>query len=133
MAEYMMVSDSLNIKDGFVINIGVDYDLVVRPNFVARDVLLNCNIKIQEYLDVQKRSINQPINLTELYRQLDLVKGVQTVKKVEITNKVGGDYSQYGYDVKGATKNNIVYPSYDPSIFEIKFPDTDIRGRVTSL
>lgn len=133
MAEYMMVSDSLNIKDGFVINIGVDYDLVVRPNFVARDVLLNCNIKIQEYLDVQKRSINQPINLTELYRQLDLVKGVQTVKKVEITNKAGGDYSQYGYDVKGATKNNIVYPSYDPSIFEIKFPDTDIRGRVTSL
>lgn len=133
MAEYMMVSDSLNIKDGFIINIGVDYDLVVRPNFVARDVLLNCNIKIQEYLDVQKRSINQPINLTELYRQLDLVKGVQTVKKVEITNKAGGDYSQYGYDVKGATKNNIVYPSYDPSIFEIKFPDTDIRGRVTSL
>ena len=127
------MSDSLNIKDGFIINIGVDYDLIIRPDYIARDVILNCNLKIQEYFSTQRRSINQPINLTDLYRQLDLVKGVQTVQKIEITNKAGGNYSAYGYDVKGATKNNIIYPSYDPSIFEVKYPDTDIRGRVTSL
>ena len=64
---------------------------------------------------------------------LDQVKGVQTVKTVQIENKVGGNYTQYGYDVKGATKDNVVYPSYDPSIFEVKYPNTDIEGRVTTM
>ena len=65
--------------------------------------------------------------------ELDRVKGVQTVQSIQVTNKVGGSYSQYGYDIKGATRNNTVYPSYDPCIFEVKFPDTDIIGRVTTL
>jgi len=42
-------------------------------------------------------------------------------------------YSQYSYDTKGATRNNVVYPSYDPCIFEIKYPDVDIKGRTTTL
>ena len=31
-----------------------------------------------------------------------------------------------------ATKNKIIYPSQDPAIFEVKFPDKDIRGKVVS-
>lgn len=133
LAEYMMLSDSLNIKDAFVVNIGINYDLIIRPNFIARDVLLNCNLLLEDYFNTGRRSINQPINLTDLYRELDKVKGVQTVQKIEVVNKQGGNYSQYSYDVKGATKNNIVYPSYDPSIFEVKFPKNDIKGRITTL
>jgi hypothetical protein len=64
---------------------------------------------------------------------LDQEPGVQTVQKVEIENKVGGDYSQYAYDILGATRTNVVYPSYDPMIFEVKYPDTDIKGRITTL
>jgi len=97
------------------------------------DVLLNCNLKIQEYFKIQKRNINQPINLSDLYKELDKVPGVQTVQSIQINNKASGNYSQYAYDVKGATKNNVVYPSYDPCIFEIKYPETDIKGRTTSL
>ena len=58
---------------------------------------------------------------------------MQTVKNVEITNIAGGNYSQFEYDVKGATKDNVVYPSYDPCIFEVKFPNKDIEGRVITL
>ena len=78
-------------------------------------------------------TINQPINLSNIYTLLDKVKGVQTVKSIIIENKTGTNYSQYAYDIKGATKNNIIYPSYDPSVFEIKFPNTDIEGRITTL
>ena len=84
---------------------------------------------MQDYFKVSKRSINQPINLSEIAVMLDKVKGVQTVQKIEIINLNGGNYSTYGYDVKGATKNNIVYPSLDPCIFEVKFPNEDIKGR----
>ena len=133
LSQYKLITDAVNIKDAFIVNIGVRYEIVVLPNFTGRDVLLSCTQALQDYFRIEKWSINQSINLSALYTLLDRVKGVQTVQNIEIDNKVGGNYSQYGYDVKGATKNNIVYPSYDPCIFEIKFPDTDIVGRVTSL
>lgn len=133
MSQYMPITDSLSIRDAFIVNIGVIYDIIVRPDFAGRDVLLECNLKIQEYFAPTKVGINQPINLSNIYRILDRVKGVQTVKKVEITNKSGGNYSEFGYDIAGATKDNIVYPSYDPCIFELKYPEQDIKGRVTKL
>ena len=133
MSQYMPITDSLSIRDAFIVNIGVVYDIIVRPDFAGRDVLLECNLKIQEYFAPTKVGINQPINLSNLYRLLDRVKGVQTVKKIEITNKSGGNYSEFGYDIAGATKDNIVYPSYDPCIFELKYPEQDIKGRVTKL
>ena len=73
------------------------------------------------------------INLSKIYTLIDNVKGVQTVKTVTVVNKTQGVYSEYAYDTEGATKDNIVYPSYDPCIFEVKFPDEDIEGRVTTL
>ncbi len=133
LSQYRMLTDAVNIKDAFIVNIAVKYDILILPNYTGRDVLLACTQALQDYFKVEKWSINQPINLSTLYTLLDRVKGVQTVQNIEIENKVGGLYSQYGYDTKGATKNNIVYPSYDPCIFEVKYPDTDITGRVTSL
>lgn len=133
LSQYMMLTDSLNIKDAFIVNIGIKYDIILRPNFVGRDVLKRCSDELIEYFNIEKWSINQPINISKLYTLLDRIKGVQTVQKIEILNKQGGNYSQYAYDIKGATRNNIVYPSYDPCIFEIKYPLLDIEGRITSL
>jgi hypothetical protein len=133
LSEYMILTDALNIKDAFIVNIGVNFDIIVKPDFPGRDVLLACTNLIQDYFNITKWSINQPINLSSIYTLLDQVKGVQTVQKVEVVNKVGGVYSQYAYDIQGATRNNIVYPSYDPCIFEVKFPNTDINGRITTL
>ena len=129
LAEFMLITDSINLKDAFVVNIGVNYEIKIRPNYASRDVILNCNLELQEYFKISKRNINQPINLSEVSVILDKVKGVQTVQKLEIVNINGGNYSEYGYDVIGATKNNTVYPSLDPCIFEIKFPNEDIKGR----
>ena len=86
-----------------------------------------------DYFDIAKWNINQPINLSSIYTLLDKIKGVQTVQNVQIVNKTGGSYSQYAYDIEGATRTNIVYPSYDPMIFEVKSPQNDIRGRVVPL
>jgi len=133
LSEYMIMTDAINIKDAFVVNIGVTFDIITKPNFVGRDVLLICTGLLKDYFSIAKWNINQPINISSLYTLLDQVKGVQTVQKVELVNIVGGNYSQYAYDMKGATKNNIVYPSYDPMIFEVKYPNLDIKGRITII
>ncbi len=77
--------------------------------------------------------VNEPIILKDIYVMLDRIDGVQTVKNISITNKYGPNYSIYAYDIPGATQNNVIYPSVDPMIFEVKYPDSDIKGRVVSL
>ena len=133
LSQYMILTDALNLKDAFVVNLELDFDIIVQPNYIGRDVLVSCTDRLKDYFNITKWSINQPINISSLYTLLDQVKGVQTVQKIKLVNKVGGVYSQYAYDLDGATRNNILYPSYDPMIFEIKYLDTDIKGRITTL
>jgi len=135
LSEYRIIGDTVSIKDGFVINIGVDFEIITLPNFNSNEVLSRCITELQNYFAIDNWTFNQPILLKELFINLDKVKGVQTVKDVYITNKTGValGYSEYAYDLQRATQNNIIYPSLDPSVFEVKYPDTDIRGRVVSL
>jgi hypothetical protein len=132
---YRMVNDSITIKDAFIINIGVNFDIIVLPNFNSNEVLVQCLVALQDYFAIDKWQINQPIVLRDIYILLDRIEGVQTVKNISITNKVGTSlgYSQYSYDTAGATSGNVVYPSLDPMIFEVKYPNTDIQGRVVPL
>jgi hypothetical protein len=135
LSQYRVIGDSIRIRDAFIVNIGINFDIIVLPDYNNNDVLSNCILSLKEYFNIDKWQINQPILLKDIYILLDRVEGVQTVKSVDIINKYGNNlgYSQYGYDIKGATYNNVIYPSLDPSIFEVRFPDTDIQGRVVSL
>ena len=133
LSQYRVLNDSVKIKDGYVVNIGVDFEIITYPNYNNNLVLRECISVLQEYFDIDKWQINEPIVLRDLYIALDKVEGVQTVKNINILNKTGGSYSNYSYDVQGATINNVVYPSLDPMIFEVKFPNTDIKGRVVPL
>jgi hypothetical protein len=135
LSQYRMINDAINIKDGFIINIGVDFDIIILPNYNSNEILTACISALQSYFAISNWQINQPIILREIYILLDKIEGVQTVKTINISNKVGTNlgYSEYAYDMSGATKNNVVYPSLDPMIFEVKYPQTDIQGRVVSL
>ena len=133
--QYRMIGDSLSIKDSFIINIGCEFEIITLPNFNNNEVLLECISTLQDYFDISKWQINQPIILRELYTLLDRINGVQTIKDIQIINKAGvnSGYSQYAYDIQGATQNRVIYPSLDPSIFEVKYPNEDIKGKVVTL
>jgi len=135
LSVYRSVNDSIIIKDAFIINIGVNFEIIILPNYDANQILISCLAALKDYFNIDKWQINQPIILSELYILLDRIKGVQTVKNITINNKTGLSigYSNNSYDVEGATISNVVYPSLDPSIFEVKYPNTDIQGRVVPL
>ena len=135
LGEYRMLTDAVNIFDAFIINIGIDFDIVVRPQYNNRDVLNRCLTTLNDYFNIDNWQINQPIILANVYTLLDTIEGVQTVQNVDVYNIVGEStgYSKYAYDIKAATINGIIYPSLDPSIFEVKFPGADIQGRVVNF
>jgi len=135
LSQYRMLTDAINIKDAYIINIGVNFEILTLPRYSSQEVILECIEALKDHFDIDKWQINQPIILSEIRVLLDRVKGVQTVKKVDIINKNGESlgYSKYGYDIKSATQNDVIYPSLDPSIFEVKFPDIDISGKVVTF
>jgi Baseplate J-like protein len=134
LSEYRMLTDAVNVKPAYIINIGVNFEVVTRPNYQNKDVIARVITQLQQYFATENWQINQPIILSDLYSTIDTVDGVQTVKKVEIVNLFDQSlgYSQNTYDMQAATLNGVIYPSLDPSIFEVKFPNQDIQGRVVT-
>ena len=141
LSQYRLVTDAINIKNAFIINIGVKFNFIARTGFNKDEVTLRCIEKVKEFFNIDRWQINQPIILQELAYQLSIVDGVGAIvpptqdnpKQLPllITNKFSSSagYSGNIYDINYATKDGIVYPSLDPSIFELKYPNSDIEGR----
>jgi hypothetical protein len=142
LTQFRMVTDAVNIKNAFVINIGVKFNLLTKVGYNKEEVVLLAIQRVKDFFNIDKWQIGQPIVLADLAYQLSLVDGVSAIVPPEednpngnpivITNKfaVGSGYSGNAYDIIGATKDGIIYPSLDPSCFELKYPNVDIEGRV---
>jgi hypothetical protein len=131
LGEYRMLTDGVNIINGFIVNIGVDFEIICYSNYNKREVLTNCLAEIQRYFEIDNWTFNKPINISEIELILANIEGVMSVPSVKISNLCGGDgnYSTNRYNIEDATKGKIVYPSLDPCVFEVKYPNKDIKGR----
>lgn len=129
---FKILNDKINIIDGYIINLGLDFKITVFNGFNKREVLNNCIDSVKRFLNIDNMNFNQAINLSQLNFEIMKNEGVQSVIELKIKNLTidDGDYSPIAYNVNIATQNNILYPSKDPSIFEIKYPDNDIKGLV---
>jgi hypothetical protein len=130
--QYRILTDELRILDAFPVNIGVNFKIVAFKNYNMNEVLVRCIDSIKNFFDIDRWQINQPIILTDLVTELATVDGVQSVINCEVVNKYrfrdGADYNDYYYDIPAATQDGVIYPSLDPCIFELRYPETDIVG-----
>ena len=132
LEQFRMLTDAINIKNAFIINFSLDFEITAFKSYNNNEVILECITELKDHFNVDNWQVNQPIIISEVENLIAGVRGVQTVEKVELKNKNGASlgYSQYKYDFMGATKRGVIYPSLDPSIFELKYPNSDINGRV---
>ena len=132
LEQFRMLTDAINIKNAFIINFTLDFEITTFKNYNNQEVLLRCITELKDYFNIDKWQINQPIILSEVENLIGSVVGVKTLEKLELINKSGKvlGYSPYKYSFEAATKKGVLYPSLDPSIFELKYPNSDIKGRV---
>ena len=142
LSQYRVLTDAINLKDAYIINIGVKFNIIVKRGFNKNDVLFRAIQKVKQFFSTDKWQINQPIILSDLAYQISLVDGVVSLVPPETNNPnkdlilienkhlVANGYSGNVYDINSSSKDGVIYPSLDPSIFELKFPNTDIEGRV---
>lgn len=135
LRQYRLMTDAINIKDPFIINIGIDYEIITKPIYNSYEVILRCNKRLMELFDNKNMEIGGAIQLSTIRVELDKIEGVQAVNDIKFINLYDESqgYSTNVYDVDLAIRNNVLYPSLDPCIFEIKYPTQDIRGRVIDL
>lgn len=134
ISHYRMLTDSINIRDAYVVNIQVNFDIIPLRDRNANEVLLTCINATKDHFNIDRWQINQPIMISDIYNMLLTQPGVQTVTRVNISNLNDSSlgYSNIFYGIEQSTRNGIVYPSLDPMIFEVKFPDNDIKGRIAT-
>jgi len=142
LSQYRILTDAINIKDAYVTNIGIRFGILVRRGFNKNEVLFRAIQAVKKHFEIKKWQINQPIVLNDIAYVISLVEGVisvvppqdnnpnKNIVVIENKHKVSEGYSGNIYDMDSATRDGIVYPSLDPSIFELKYPDIDIEGRV---
>lgn len=135
LKEYRLMTDAIAIKDAHIINLELVGDIIIRPTYNSNEVILRCISRIKELFSNEKLEINQPIYLSKIASELDKIDGVQSIVDLQVNCLYDLDqgYSGNFYDTKLATRNRILYPSLDPSIFEIRFPDKDIKFRVVEF
>ncbi len=142
LSQFRLVTDAVNIKDAFIINIGVRFSILTKVGFNKNDVLLKCVSVVKDFFDTDRWQIGQPIILADIAYELSLVDGVASIVPPEkdnpknlpilIENKHStlNGYSGNLYDINSSTIDGIIYTALDPSIFEVKFPNLDIQGKV---
>ncbi len=135
LSEYRMINDSINIKNAYIINIQVSFEIVVNPNFNNSETLTLAITALQDYFNIDNWQINEPIIIQNIFVLLSKVPGVQIVKNIVISNLTGESlgYSDFAYDTVAATINEVLYPSIDPMVFEVKYPNQDILGKVVPI
>jgi len=142
LSQFRLVTDAVNIKDAYVINIAVNFAILTKTGFNKNDVLLRCVTAVQNFFDIDRLQIGQPIVLSDIAYELSLIDGVASIVPpvdnnpnklpivVENKYKLNEGYSGNYYDIESGMIDGILYPALDPSIFEIKYPNSDIKGKV---
>ena len=142
LSQFRLVTDAVNIKDAYVINISVNFSILTKVGFNKNDVLLRCVSRVKDFFNIDRWQIGQPIILSDIAYELSLVDGVASIVPpvennpnklpilIENKYKVGDGYSGNFYNVEKSLIDGVLYTALDPSIFEVKYPNSDIKGRV---
>lgn len=130
LKQYRLLTDAINIRDPFIIDISVDVDIIPYADENSNEVILRCLDVMIDYFDPDKISINQPIIISNLRSALDRVSGVMTVVNIDFGCIIDTGYSNNWYDLEVAERNGIIYPPQTIAIFQVRNRLRDLRCRV---
>jgi hypothetical protein len=135
-----MVNDYLDIVSGEVIDLGLEVDLVVDKNESQSDIIKSSIEGIIEFFRIEKRKMGDPLMVGQLSKTIGSVPGVENVVDIRVFNKIGNEYSsaQVSQSYKDTLTKEILQSDSvvfmkNNQIFQIRFPNKDIKIRVKTL
>jgi hypothetical protein len=140
LTNYRMLNDYIDIQSGEVIDMGLEIDLVINKNENSVDILKSVIEKATSFFSITKRKMGDPLLVGDLEREIGNVSGVMNVVDIRVFNKIGGNYSSAevaqsyadDYTKEIEQSDNTIYMKSN-QIFQIRFPNSDIRIRTKNL
>jgi hypothetical protein len=140
ISQFRMINDFVEIQSGEVIDLGLEIDVVIDRNELESDVIKSIIEKTISYFAIEKRKMGDPLFTGELLKEIGSTSGVVNVVDVRVFNKTGGEYSQaeVSQSYKTAETKEILQADMtvymkSNQIFQIRFPNKDIKVRVKPL
>tara|TARA_Y100000592_G_scaffold14818_5_gene21477 strand:- start:390 stop:2180 length:1791 start_codon:yes stop_codon:yes gene_type:complete len=125
-----MLTDQIDVFDARIINVGFNYKYTTEPSFSKTQVAADVNLAVKN-LFTEKMYIGEPIYITKIYQTINRVQGVVDTLKVEAVIKQSANYSNLGLEVDDVlSKDGTFLKCPKNCVFEIKFPDSDLKGTV---
>ena len=125
-----MISDTIDILDAKIINLGIDFDVTANLDFDPETVLVSCVRALRALFSVHT-DIGENLVISDISNELSKVEGVSFVENISIRNILGGRYSSVKYDIdRYTTSDGKMLFCPENAIFEVKRPGRDIRGVV---
>tara|TARA_R110002020_G_C16320495_1_gene774752 strand:- start:1461 stop:3257 length:1797 start_codon:yes stop_codon:yes gene_type:complete len=132
LLQYKMINDTVDILSAQIVNFGIEYNLTLLPNTNQFSLINRANSRLTRYFQNNRFDIGEPILLSDIYRELQKVKGVLDVRSVEIVPKQGGTYSESNFNFRdNLSSDGLRIHAPQSVIFELKFPSADIKGSIT--
>jgi hypothetical protein len=140
LSEYRMINDYIDIASGQVIDLGLDIDLIIDKNESPTDIVKSAISSATKFFDISKRKMGDPLFVGDLIREIAILQGVVNVVSIKVFNKIGGNYSSSEVSqsyIDSVTKEiqqiDMTVFMTSNQIFQVRFPNTDIRVRTKSL
>ena len=140
ISQYRMINDFVEIQSGEVIDLGLEIDVVIDRNELESDVIKSIIEKTISYFAIEKRKMGDPLFTGELLKEIGSTSGVVNVVDVRVFNKTGGEYSQAEVSqtyktpaTKEILQADMTVYMKSNQIFQIRFPNKDIKVRVKTL
>jgi hypothetical protein len=132
---YRMISDAIDILDARIINLTLAFDVLIDPSLNRSVVLQNVLAKLQSLFNIKNFHIDQPIVISDITNNIFTVPGIISINNIQFQNAIGTianrEYSSSTFDVSANTRQGIIFPP-PGSIFEMRYPEFDILGKVAS-
>lgn len=150
---YRMINDFIEIKPGRILNLSFDVDLYIDKNYNKTDVASEVIKVIKDYMDINVHDMGDDIFVGDIEKEIGKVDGVINVVSIRVYNEFKNEYSStktnqefvstelcYDGEIKNVSptggrqidleiSDNMLIAEGD-SMFEIKYPQKDIRLRI---
>jgi len=140
LSKYRMINDYISIEVAKVIDLELEF-FVITENIGSRSQIITQIINtVTDYMEPGKRELGQNVNISDLRRIVQAINGVNTLTAINVYNKVGGQYSSSETSqryIDNTTKqielvDDTIFAEPD-QIYQVRFPNKDIKVRVKSL
>jgi hypothetical protein len=132
--EFRLISDGIDIVDAPIVNLKVNYTVVLNSTSVKNTTLQTINQSLKDYFNIKNFQIDQPILTSDIINIILNTNGVLSISNLtfeSLNGTINGvSYSDVIFNVNQNTINGLIVPP-PGGIFEVRYPDFDIVGNIT--